>query len=88
MNHGYNYPSSYNNHIEQQNGLPSDTNLQMGSNFGTNQVTHNSSIAQLLQEMQEMKATINKLTLTNIKLTNARNTPQPRNTQQLRGSSK
>ena len=88
MSHGYTYPSSFVNQLEQQNRLPSDPNVQNCSNFIVNQVLNNSSIAQLRQEMQDMKATINNLTLTDKALNNIRNTQQPKQTQHHRGDGK
>ena len=75
MNHGYTYPSGYNYPVHNGYCQPVDTN-QMGNTFSANQISINASIAQLLQEMQAMKSTINNLTLTNQNLLQGRNVQQ------------
>ena len=66
--HGYCYPT------EQSNSLQENIAPQL-SNLSANQVDGNSSLSQLLQEMQAMKATISNLTLMNQNLATAQNNP-------------
>ena len=64
--HGYHYPTKQTN-SQQENITPQLSNLS------TNQVAGNSSLSQLLQEMQAMKYMISNLTLMNQNLATVRN---------------
>jgi len=72
----YSYPT------EQSNSLQENIPPEIG-NLSANQVAGNSSLTQVLQEMQAMQATINNLTLINQNLATARNNQNFKGTDNL-----